>query len=180
MIRRALFCFVVCLAVPLAADETDRGGSLSLEPGVLIPVGSLAQSFYAAPQAAMDFDVGINPRWSVIFGAAYSDHTSVENPYAHLTLAPAWMGFKSKAQFESEVEVFWDLSAEVFYEKEYLYNTGTGSLENLDGGVSAGAGMDLWLTKWLLLGVESRCHMIIEKGNTYPMVQLALRLGLRG
>jgi hypothetical protein len=168
------------LALPLAADETDRGGSLSLEPGVLMPIGTLAQSFYAAPQEALDFDVGINPRWSVIFGLGFSDHESVASPDAKLVLAPVWMGFKSKAQFSDAVEVFWDLSAEGWYEKEYLYNAGVGSVENLDGGASAGAGFDLLLTKWLLVGCVSRCHMAFEEGHVYPFVQLALRFGLRG
>ena len=179
MSRLALLCFVVMAAAPLAADETDRGGSLTLEPGVLMPAGALAASYDAAPQLAADFDVGINRNWSLIFGGAYSDHQNSFNPQAQLVLAPGWMGFKSKKRIGDRVEVFWDLSGEVIYEKEYIHYT-SGSAQNLDGGGAAGAGFDLLLTDWLLLGCESRCHLVIENGEVFPLIQLALRLGLRG
>ena len=98
-----------------------------------------------------------------------------------LVLVPAWFGMKSKAQFLPAVEINWSLAGELFYEKNYVRgNTGTGSLENLDGGMTAGAGFDLWLTKWLLAGVSSRAHFIIEGNQVYPLMELGLRLGIRG
>jgi hypothetical protein len=57
---------------------------------------------------------------------------------------------------------------------------GLPKLENLNGGFVLGAGFDLWLTKWLLSGVESRCHFLIEGDQIFPMIELALRFGIRG
>lgn len=169
------FCIV---AQPLAAAD-ERGGSFSVVPAVLMPAGRLAETFYAAPQINLDFDIGINHRWSVIFGAGYSQMQSRLNEDAELLLAPGWFGFKSKAQIGPSVEVFWDFAGELVYEKLFILGSG-GSIENLDGGVVLGAGMDLWLTRWLLMGVESKAHLIIEGREVFPMVQLGLRLGLRG
>jgi hypothetical protein len=159
---------------------SDRGGAFSLEPSVMMPAGALSKVFYAAPQADVDFDIGIDPSWSLVFGAAYSEHASLLQSDAFLVLAPAWFGFKSKAHFRQDVELFWDLSAELVYAKEYWRSSGSGSLETLDGGGVAGAGFDLLLTPWLLLGCEAKAHLIVEGRDVYPFAQLGLRLGLRG
>jgi hypothetical protein len=170
------------LGTTLSADEagSDRGGSFSVEPAVLIPAGTLAQSFYAAPKINLDFDIGISPAWSLIFGAAYSEHANKLQDDVHLVLAPAWFGIKSKAQLRQDIELFWDLSAEMVYAKEYWRHSGSGSLETLDGGAAAGAGFDLWLTKWLLLGCDVRAHLVVEGSSVFPFAELGLRLGLRG
>jgi hypothetical protein len=166
---------------PAAADVvSDRGGAFSLEPAVLMPAGVLARSFYAAPQANLDFDIGINPAWSLVFGAGYSEHASVLQQDAALVLAPVWGGFKSKAHFRQDVELFWDLAGELVYAKEYWRHSGSGSLETLDGGGVAGAGFDLLLTPWLLLGCEAKAHIVVEGREAFPFAELALRLGLRG
>lgn len=145
-----------------------------------MPTGRLATTFHAAPQMNLDFDIGISPRWSVLFGAAYADLESKLTKQSRLMIAPAWFGFKSKAQIGPSVEVFWDFAAELVYEKHSYIHSGTGAIENLDGGGFLGAGMDLWLTDWLLMGVESRVHMVVEPGEVFPFVQLGLRVGLRG
>jgi hypothetical protein len=179
--RPSLFIVALFLAPALqAASDDDRGGSFTLSPAVLMPAGRLATKIYAGPQANLDFDIGVNPRYSVIFGASYAELEEKLTPDARLVIAPAWFGFKSKAQIGPSVEVFWDTAAEIVYEKEYYRRVGNGSVENLDGGIQLGAGMDLWLTKWLLAGVESRAHMVFEKDEVFPFVQLGLRLGLRG
>lgn len=178
-IRLSLFIAVLCLA-SLGWSADDRGGSFSIVPAVLMPAGRLAQNFYAAPQLDLDFDIGVNPHWSVIFGAAYADLASKIDQDSRLLLAPAWFGFKSKAQIGPSVEVFWDCSAELVYEKQSFIHSGSGAIENLDGGFVVGAGMDLWLTPWLLTGIESKAHMVMEQGELFPFVQLGLRLGLRG
>jgi hypothetical protein len=79
-----------------------------------------------------------------------------------------------------DIELFWDLSAEMVYAKEYWRHSGSGSLETLDGGAAAGAGFDLWLTKWLLLGCDVRAHLVVEGSSVFPFAELGLRLGLRG
>jgi hypothetical protein len=169
----------------LAAEETpppdNRGGAFCVVPGVLLPAGALEKAFYAAPIYNLDFDIGVSPDWSVIFGTAYADLPSKLNRDAHLLTVPAWFGFKSKAQFLPAVELFWDFAGELLYEKTYIGGkSGTGSVENLDGGLMLGAGFDLWLTKWLVTGVESKAHLIFEGGQIYPFVQLGLRIGVRG
>jgi hypothetical protein len=78
---------LVALALPLGAASEDRGGSFSLVPAVLMPAGRLASAVHPAPQMNLDFDVGISPRWSVIFGAAYSDHEQRANPDARRSQA---------------------------------------------------------------------------------------------
>jgi hypothetical protein len=162
------------------ADGVDRGGSFCLTPSLILPVGSLAQQFNAGGLWNLDFDVGISPAWSVIFGAGYSDLQDQSNPDARLLLVPAWFGMKSKAQLKP-VELYWSAAGELVYEKAYVRgNTGTGSLENLDGGGVLGAGFDLWLTQWLVAGVESRAHFVLEGGQVYPLMELGLRLGIRG
>lgn len=178
--RTYLACLLVALTLPLGAAEVERGGSFCVVPAVLMPAGRLDLAYHPAPQVNLDFDVGINPRWSVIFGAGFSDHESKLNPDARLVLAPTWFGFKSKAQILPAVELFWDFAGELTYEKAYFRGSGIGSIENLDGGVLLGAGFDLWLTQWLLVGVESKAHLLIEAGEVFPMVQLGLRLGIRG
>jgi hypothetical protein len=141
----------------------------------------LATAFNPGVEWNLDFDVGLSPAWSVIFGAGYSDLESRFNPEGRLVLVPAWFGFKSKSQFMPAVELYWSLAAEMMYEKAYVRgHTGTGSLENLDGGVTLGAGFDLWLTQWLLAGVNSRAHLVVEGDQVFPMVELGLRLGIRG
>jgi hypothetical protein len=161
-----------------AADE--RGGSFSLVPAVLMPAGRLAQTVHPGPISNLSFDIGISPRWSVIFGAGYADLESKLNREVRLLLAPAWFGFKSKAQIGPSVEVFWDFAAELVYEKLSFTHSGRGSIENLDPAMNVGAGMDLWLTSWLLTGVESRVRLVSTSGELFPFVQLGLRLGLRG
>lgn len=151
-----------------------------MAPAVLLPAGALGRTIDPAPQANLDFDIGINPAWSVIFGAGYSDHSNRLQQDARLLLAPAWMGFKSKHQFGQDTELFWDLAAEMVYAKEYWRGSGNGSLETMDGAGVAGAGFDLWLTSSLLLGVETKAHLVIEGSDVFPLVQLGLRLGLRG
>ena len=180
MIRYCLAFLLVALVLPLNAASEERGGSFCVVPAVLMPAGRLDAAFYAAPQVNLDFDVGISPHWSVIFGAGFSDHESKANPDTRLVLAPTWFGFKSKAQILPTVELYWDFAGELAYEKEYFRGSGIGSIENLDGGVTVGAGFDLWLTKWLVTGVESKAHLLIEPGEVFPMVQLGLRLGIRG
>lgn len=176
-----ILVLVLGLLVPgLSRAADERGGSFSLVPGVLMPVGRLAETFHAAPQMNLDFDIGISPRWSVLFGASYADLESKLTNRSRLIIAPAWFGFKSKAQIGPSVEVFWDIAAELVYEKLAYIHSGNGAIENLDGGAFLGAGMDLWLTSWLLTGVESRVHMVFEAGEVFPMVQLGLRIGLRG
>lgn len=161
-----------------AADE--RGGSFTLAPAVLMPAGRLGQAFHGAPQANLHFDIGISPRWSVIFGAAYAELVSKLNRDSRLMLAPAWFGFKSKAQIGPSIEVFWDTALEAVYEKHAFYHSGVGSIENLGGGMMLGTGLDLWLTGWLLAGIEARTHLIKEGDEVFPFVQWGLRIGLRG
>ena len=152
-----------------------------MAPALFLPAGSLANYFHPGLAWDLNFDVGVNPKWSVIFGATYTDLEARSNREARLVLVPAWFGFKSKAQFADAVEVYWSMAGELAYEKAYVSGrTGTGALENLDGGLVLGAGFDLWLTKWLLSGVESRAHLLFENSQTYPMIELALRLGIRG
>lgn len=172
--------WALCAAALPAQAPEDRGGSFSLVPAVLIPAGRLATTFHAAPQINLDFDIGVNKRWSVVFGASYAQLQSKLNPDSNLLLAPAWFGFKHKAQIGPSVEVFWDIAGELVYEKLSIIHSGNGAVENLDGGVVLGAGLDLWLTKWLLAGIESKAHLIVESGEVFPMVQLGIRLGLRG
>jgi hypothetical protein len=173
----------LCCGLTLAhadAVEEDRGGSFCLTPSLLLPSGVLASQFQAGGDWNLDFDVGISPAWSVIFGAGYADLKDQSNHDAGLLLVPAWFGFKSKVQLKP-VELYWSAAGELVYEKAYVTgNTGTGSLENLDGGPVLGAGFDLWLTKWLLAGVESRAHFVIEGNQVYPLMELGLRLGIRG
>ncbi len=173
----ALFAFLLASA-GWSAD--DRGGSFTLSPAVLMPMGRLGTAFHAGPQANLDFDIGISPRWSVIFGASYASLESKLNRESSLMIAPAWFGFKSKAQIGPSVEVFWDFAGELVYEKQSFIHRGHGAIENLDGGMMLGAGVDLWLLSWLLLGVESRAHLVVEPGEVFPFMQLGLRLGLRG
>jgi hypothetical protein len=175
----SLFCLLSALAAALSAAD-ERGGSFTLMPAALLPTGRLAQTHYPGPQANLDFDIGINPSWSVLFGAGYAELEHKLTPEARLLLAPAWFGFKHKAQLGPSVEIFWDFAGELFYEKQYYIHSGNGSTENLDGGMMLGAGFDLWLTNWLLAGVETRMHFIVEPGEIFPMMQLGLRLGLRG
>lgn len=163
------------------AEGVSRGGSFGVAPAVFLPAGNLASYFHPGPAWDLDFDVGINPNWSVIFGATYVDLENRINRDNRLVLVPGWFGFKSKAQFAEYVEVYWSFAGELAYEKTYVMGkTGTGALENLDGGFVLGAGFDLWLTKWLLSGVESRCHFLVEGDQLFPMVELALRFGIRG
>ena len=163
------------------AESADRGGSFSLNPGLLLPAGDLASQISPGGIWNLDFDVGVSPAWSVLFGAGYSDLANKFNPEARLMLVPIWFGFKSKAQLEQAVELYWSLSAEMTYEKAYLTGkTGSGSLENLDGGAVAAAGFDLWLKKWLLAGVDCKAHFIIEGSQVYPLLELGLRIGIRG
>jgi hypothetical protein len=164
-----------------AEGVEQRGGSFCVVPGLLLPAGSLATAFNPGVEWNLDFDVGVSKAWSVIFGAGYSDLESVSNREGRLVLVPAWFGFKSKAQFVPAVELYWSLAGELVYEKAYVRgNTGTGSLENLDGGAVAGAGFDLWLTQWLLAGVSSRAHFVVEGNQVYPLMELGLRIGIRG
>ena len=48
--------------------------------------------------------------------------------------------------------------------------------------VCAGAAVvyGLWLTSWLLAGVESKAHLVMEGSQVYPLMELGLRLGIRG
>ena len=161
-----------------AADQ--RGGSLSVVPAVLMPMGPLGKHYGGAPQGNLDFDLGITPGWSMIFGAGYSTHQNLVQKDNYLTLAPAWFGFKSKAQFRQDVEIFWDLALEGVYAKEFYQNSGSGSIETLDGAGVAGAGFDLWLSPSLLLGMEVKAHLVVEGRDVYPFLQWGLRLGLRG
>jgi hypothetical protein len=173
----------LCLAQGHAAETegVDRGGSFTLSPGLLLPAGALATQMDPGGIWNLDFDVGFSPAWSVIFGAGYSDLGNSVNHDARLMLVPAWFGLKSKAQIKPAIELYWSLAAEMTYEKAYLTgNTGGGSLENLDGGGAAAAGFDLWLTKWLLAGVDFKAHFIIEGSDVYPLMELGLRLGIRG
>lgn len=181
MLRALTLVLALAISGFAAADVVaDRGGSFSLVPSVLMPAGALSRTYEAAPQADLDFDIGIDPAWSLVFGVAYSEHASQLSPDAFLVLAPAWFGFKSKAQLRQDVELFWDLSAEMMYAKEYWRHSGSGSLETLDGGGVAGAGFDLLLTPWLLLGFEAKAHLVVEGRQVFPFAQLGLRLGLRG
>jgi hypothetical protein len=161
-----------------AADQ--RGGSLSVEPSLLMPMGPLGQNYGAAAQANLDFDLGISPDWSMVFGAGYTTLPNLVQKDNYLTLAPAWIGLKSKAQFRQDVEIFWDLALEGMYAKEFYQNSGSGSIETLDGGGVAGAGFDLWLSPSLLIGTEVKAHLIVEGRDVYPFLQWGLRLGLRG
>lgn len=165
----------------VASGDPNRGGSFCISPALFMPASTLGTAFYPGGIWNLDFDIGVNPSKSVIFGVGYSDLGSRSNSDAHLVMVPAWFGFKSKNQFVPSVETFWSMAGELYYEKSYVSgHTGTGSLENLDGGVVAGAGFDLWLTKWLLAGVDSRAHFAIEAGQVFPFVELGLRIGLRG
>jgi hypothetical protein len=182
--RACLLGLFICSwfsAQALAEDVGQRGGSFCVVPSLLLPAGSLAAAFNPGVEWNLDFDVGLSPAKSVIFGVGYSDLESSFNREGRLVLVPAWFGFKSKAQFDPSVELYWSLAGELVYEKAYVRgNTGTGSLENLDGGAVAGAGFDLWLTPWLVAGVSSRAHFVIEGGQLYPLMELGLRIGVRG
>jgi hypothetical protein len=173
-----LFTLLVPCIHLAAADQ--RGGSLSVEPSLLMPMGPLGQDYGAAAQADLDFDLGINPGWSMIFGAGYTTLPNLVQKDNYLTLAPAWIGLKSKAQFRQDVEIFWDLALEGTYAKEFYQNSGSGSIETLDGGGVAGAGFDLWLSPSLLIGTEVKAHLVVEGRDVYPFLQWGLRLGLRG
>ena len=182
--RASLLGLIIGLSLGLVqahADEAvDRGGSFCLTPSLFLPTGVLAQQFNPGGLENLDFDVGISPAWSVIFGAGYADLDNQFNSDAHLLLVPAWFGFKSKAQLKP-VELYWSAAGELVYEKATVIgNTGNGSLDNLDGGAVLGAGFDLWLTKAFLVGVESRVHLVIEGQQLYPLVELGLRFGIRG
>lgn len=181
MRRALLLVLAVLVSATVSADAVpNRGGSLSIVPAVLMPAGALSHSFYAAPQINLDFDVGVTPAWSFVFGVGYAELASKLQTDANLVLAPAWFGIKSKHQLRQDVELYWDLAAEAVYGKEYWRHSGSGSLETLDGGAVAGTGFDLLLTPWLLLGCEAKAHLVVEGRDVYPFVQLGLRLGLRG
>ncbi len=188
-----LFCVLGVSAAALVAEEApaivvapaesgdgQRGGSFTLEPAFLIPAGALAKVVQGGAGANVNFDIGLSPRWSMIFGGAFYDLRGSLNPDLHLVLAPAWVGLRHKAQFQRWVEAYADISVAGTYAKAFLTNSGTGSIETLDGGGIFGAGLDLIPLPWLVLGVSTRVHMIIEPGQVYPLLQMGLRLGVRG
>ncbi|HXB96595.1 MAG TPA: hypothetical protein VNZ54_00990, partial [bacterium] len=100
-----LLCTLLVPCFRLSAAD-QRGGSLSVEPSLLMPMGPLGQNYGAAAQANLDFDLGITPGWSMVFGAGYGTLPSLVQKDNYLTLAPAWIGLKSKAQFRQDVEIF--------------------------------------------------------------------------
>lgn len=161
-------------------DDNDRGGSFTLEPALLMPAGALAKIVDPGMGANVNFDIGFTPRWSMIFGGAFYDLRGKANPDLHLVFAPAWMGLRHKAQFQKWVEVFGDLSLSGTYVKAFLTNSGTGAIETLDAGGIVGAGIDLIPLPWLVIGVSTRVHLVIEPGQVYPFFQTGLRLGVRG
>ncbi len=157
-----------------------KGGSFTLQPAFFLPARPLSSAFENTLGYNLDFDIGFSPDWSVIFGAGYADFKGTGNPDYHLLLAPAWFGLKSKNQFLPAAEVSWEMAAVLFYEKSYLIHSSVGAQENLDGGAMLGAGYDIWWTRWLLTGMQARILFVVEQMQIFPIMQLGLRIGVRG
>jgi hypothetical protein len=166
--------------VPEYSEKFRRGGSLSLEPAFLIPSGALSKVVSNTLGYNLNFDIGISQDFSMTFGGAYYNQQELANKDAYLMLCPAWAGFKSKNQFLPSAEVYWEVDAALYYEKEYLIQSGSGAIENLDGGGIIGAGFDVWWTRWLLSGFEAREHVVVENGQVFPFMQLGIRVGIKG
>ena len=157
-----------------------RGGSFSLEPALLIPSAPLDRALNNTLGYNVNFDIGVSPDISVVFGAGYYNQKGKSNPDFYLALCPTWFGIKSKNQFLPTAEVYWEADAALYYEKSYLIQSSSGATENLDGGAILGAGFDIWWTRWLLTGFDMRQHLIIEDNQVFPMMQIGFRVGIRG
>lgn len=157
-----------------------RGGSFSLEPALLIPSAPLDKTLNNALGFNVNFDIGVSPDISVVFGGGYYNLKGVSNPDFFLVICPGYGGIKSKNQFLPTVEVWWEADAAVFYEKSYLIQHSTGAMENLDGGGILGAGFDVWWTRWLMSGFNMKENLIVEDGQIFPFMQIGLRVGIRG
>lgn len=157
-----------------------RGGSFSLEPALWIQTAPLDKVLYNALGYNANFDIGVSPDFSVTFGGGYYNQRGRGNSDYYLVMAPVWAGVKSKNQFLPLVEVFWEIDAELVYEKSYLIQSSSGAIENLDGAGVAGAGFDVWLTRWLLMGFETRLHLVVDDGQVFPFTQMGIRVGIRG
>ncbi len=169
----------VCQAQPKAAPDL-AGGSFCLEPALLVPVGDLQKSLQPAFGPNLDFDLGLSPRVSFIFGLSYYEMLDPQNPDFRFRMVPGWVGLKFKDHWPPSVEFYWEVAASGYYEKAYDIGASTGSQENLDGGLVLGSGYDLWFTRWLLGGVDVRYHLVAEQGTIFPFVQFGARLGIRG
>lgn len=190
-----LLFFVFALAALAFADDSSsasaaspnsefsykfrKGGSFSLEPAILIPYAPLDTVLNNALGYNADFDIGVSPDISLVFGAGYYNLQGQQNPDYYLTMAPL-AGIKSKNQFLPMVELFWELDVAGYYEKSYLIQSSTGSEENLDAGGILGGGFDVWWTRWLLTGIDVRFHLVYEDQRVYPFSQFGLRIGIRG
>src|SRR5688572_6041881 len=84
-----------------------RGGSFSVGPALLIPTSPLDKVFHNTLGYNVNFDIGVSPDISVIFGGGYYNQRGKENPDYYFVLAPVWGGIKSKNQFLPTVEVYW-------------------------------------------------------------------------
>jgi len=157
-----------------------KGGSFSLEPALLIPSSPLDKVVSNTLGYNANFDIGVSPDISVVFGGGYYNQRGQKNQDYYLLMCPVWFGVKSKNQFLPAAEVYWEAAAALYYEKSYLIQSSTGALENLDGGGILGAGFDIWWTRWLMSGFDAKAHLVVEDGQVFPFMQLGLRLGIRG
>jgi hypothetical protein len=157
-----------------------RGGSFSMEPAFLLPMAPLEKVFHNTLGYNVNFDIGVSPDISVLFGGGYYNLQGRRNPDYYLVMTPVWAGVKSKNQVLPTVEVYWEACAALYYQKAYLIQSSTGAIENLDGGGILGSGFDVWWTRWLMSGLDVRFHVIYEAGQVYPFTQIGLRVGIRG
>jgi hypothetical protein len=164
----------------VAQAHSSRGGSLSVEPAVLIPVGSLEKTFGASPGIDLNFDVGISPRLSVVFGGGAFDLVSKTNPDLRFRLLPAWLGVRFKYRLAPIIETYWEASAAGYYEYLTYQNDVDARQDHLAPGGIFTSGFHVWFTSWLLAGIQSRLHFIEEDGRIFPMVQFGLMVGIRG
>jgi hypothetical protein len=165
---------------PEFSDKFRKGGSFSIEPALWLPMGSLDKVLSNTLGYNVNFDIGVSPDISVIFGGGYYDQKGQANPDYNLLVAPFWAGIKSKNQFLPMAEVYWEADAALYYEKAYLVQSSTGSQENLDGGGILGAGFDIWWTRWLTTGFDAKFHLVVDDGEVFPFAQLGIRVGIRG
>jgi hypothetical protein len=165
---------------PEFSEKFRKGGSFSVEPALLIPMSPLDKVFYNTLGYNLDFDIGVSPDFSVVFGGGYFNQQGRQNPDYYLVMVPAWLGLKSKNQFLPMAEVYWEADAALYYEKAYLVRSSAGAIENLDGGAILGAGFDVWWTPWLTSGLDARAHVLVEDGKVFPFMQFGLKLGIRG
>ena len=196
--KRFTFLAVLCLVAPLWAQEPrgvevsravdreverlqfDRGGSLTIEPAYLMPLGSLEKHLEPTLGYAASFDVGITPKISWIFGASYFEMKGLRNNALRFRLIPTWMGVRFKYRIPPVVESWWEVAGAAYIERIRIHGQPSSKQEHLTAGGQVATGINYFLNPWLLTGAQFRLHLVVEEDRVFPMTQFGLMIGIRG